>query len=122
MSARKRSRSRPTDRSSLRSAENSIEKRKNDAAEAPPPPRGAVDRRSWLMWLALLAVTLIAYRPAWYGGLLWDDEHHLTRASLRSLGGLRRIWFDLGATQQYYPVSHSAFWLQAHLWGDGTLG
>jgi tetratricopeptide (TPR) repeat protein len=35
---------------------------------------------------------------------------------------LWRIWFDLGATQQYYPVLHSAFWFEHQLWGDGTLG
>jgi tetratricopeptide (TPR) repeat protein len=36
--------------------------------------------------------------------------------------GLRRIWFEVGATQQYYPVAHSAFWLFHRLWGDHTLG
>lgn len=71
---------------------------------------------------ALLLATLIAYLPAWHGGPLWDDEAHLTREALRSWDGLRRIWFDLGATQQYYPVVHSAFWLQHRLWGDATLG
>jgi tetratricopeptide (TPR) repeat protein len=41
---------------------------------------------------------------------------------LRSLSGLWRIWFDVGATQQYYPAAHSAFWVFSHLWGDDTLG
>ena len=27
-----------------------------------------------------------------------------------------------GATQQYYPLLHSAFWLEHKLWGDATLG
>ena len=36
---------------------------------------------------------------------------------LRSLGGLWRIWSELGATQQYYPLLHSAFWLEHRLWG-----
>ena len=36
--------------------------------------------------------------------------------------GLGRIWFDLGATQQYYPVLHSAFWLEHRLWGDAAGG
>jgi len=40
---------------------------------------------------------------------------------LRSLHGLWRIWFDLGATQQYYPLLHSAFWLEHRIWGDATL-
>src|SRR6185369_12767953 len=32
-----------------------------------------------------------------------------------------RIWFDLGATQQYYPVTHSAFWIEHRVWGDAML-
>jgi tetratricopeptide (TPR) repeat protein len=35
---------------------------------------------------------------------------------------LGRIWFQIGATQQYYPVLHSAFWLEHRLWGDAVLG
>lgn len=78
-------------------------------------------RDGWL-FLLLLGATLIAYYPAWRGGLLWDDNHHLTRAALRSLNGLWQIWFNVGATQQYYPITHSAFWLQQKFWGDATLG
>ena len=74
------------------------------------------------MFLAILCVTLIAYLPALRGGLLWDDNMHVTRLELRTLHGLWRIWFDLGATQQYYPLLHSAFWLEHRLWGDAVLG
>src|SRR6187401_1993004 len=28
----------------------------------------------------------------------------------------------LGATQQYYPLLHSAFWFEHRLWGDSTVG
>ena len=66
--------------------------------------------------------TLLAYLPALRGGLLWDDNMHVTRADLQSLHGLWRIWFELGATQQYYPLLHSAFWLEHHLWGDAVMG
>ena len=45
----------------------------------------------------------------------------MTKPELQSSGGLGRIWFELGATQQYYPVLHSAFWLEHRLWGDATL-
>jgi len=79
-------------------------------------------RRDWLSLAALLAVVLLAYRPAWNGGFVWDDAAHLTRADLRSWRGLWRIWFEPGATQQYYPLVHSAFWLQHRLWGDATTG
>src|SRR5262249_15140326 len=40
---------------------------------------------------------------------------------LRSLGGLARIWLDVGATQQYYPLLHSAFWLEHLLWGNAVV-
>ncbi|HEY6356880.1 MAG TPA: hypothetical protein VIX35_01465, partial [Vicinamibacterales bacterium] len=73
-------------------------------------------------FLVLLVSTLAAYFPAWHGGPLWDDENHLTRPELRSLHGLWRIWFDVGATKQYYPVAHSAFWAMQRLWGTDPLG
>jgi protein O-mannosyl-transferase len=72
---------------------------------------------------ALLAlVGFLVYLPAWHGGFIWDDDGHVTRLDLRSLHGLWRIWFEVGATQQYYPVLHSAFWIEHRLWGDATLG
>ena len=70
----------------------------------------------------LICATLIAYWPALRGDLLWDDNMHVTRVDLQSLHGLWRIWFDLGATQQYYPLLHSAFWLEHRFWGDAVLG
>ncbi len=79
-------------------------------------------RPEWLLWPLLAACTLIAYLPALQGALLWDDNMHVTRPELRSLHGLWRIWFDLPATQQYYPLLHSAFWLEHRMWGDAVLG
>ena len=76
---------------------------------------------AWLL-AALLLVTLAAYYPAWHGGPLWDDDAHLTSPELQSAEGLRRIWLDVGATQQYYPVAHSAFWVMNRFWGHETLG
>jgi hypothetical protein len=35
---------------------------------------------------------------------------------------LWRIWFEVGATQQYYPLLHSAFWLEHRLFGGSALG
>ena len=36
--------------------------------------------------------------------------------------GLAQIWTQLGATQQYYPIMHSVFWIEYHLWGNSNLG
>jgi hypothetical protein len=71
--------------------------------------------------LLLVAVTFLAYAPAWFGEPIWDDDAHITRPELRSLAGLARIWIQPGATQQYYPLAFSAFWVQYKLWGDSTL-
>jgi len=70
----------------------------------------------------VFGLVLSCYWPALSGGLLWDDDFHITRPELRSLAGLARIWTDLHATKQYYPVLHSAFWIEHRLWGDATLG
>jgi Tfp pilus assembly protein PilF len=70
----------------------------------------------------LFTATFIAYWPALRGGILWDDDAHITRPGLQSIGGLARIWFQLRATPQYYPVVHTAFWLEHHLWGNSTTG
>jgi tetratricopeptide (TPR) repeat protein len=74
------------------------------------------------IWTSILCATLIAYWPALRGGLVWDDASHVTNPALESLHGLWRIWFDLGATQQYYPLLHSAFWIEHRIWGDAVLG
>ena len=71
---------------------------------------------------ALVVAVLLAYQPAWHGGELWDDDGHITKPELVSADGLHRIWFEIGATQQYYPVVHSTFWLFHQLWGRDTLG
>lgn len=74
------------------------------------------------MGALLLLLTFLAYQSAWFGQPVWDDDAHLTPPDLRSLAGLGRIWVEPGATQQYYPLTFSAFWLQCQLWGDRTLG
>jgi len=74
------------------------------------------------MGLVLICAVLIVYSPAINGGMLWDDNAHVTRPELQSWHGLWRIWFDVGATQQYYPLLHSAFWVEHQLWGDDVTG
>jgi tetratricopeptide (TPR) repeat protein len=97
------------------------------APEAPSPAAESspADLLHWparWVYALLVALVFVVYLPALQGGLLWDDAGHVTRPDLRSLGGLGRIWFEIGATQQYYPVLHSAFWFEHLLWGDATLG
>jgi tetratricopeptide (TPR) repeat protein len=71
-----------------------------------------------LLYLGLIAV----YWPALQGQLLWNDADYVTKAGLQSFHGLCRIWFEPGATEQYYPLLHSVFWLEHRLWGETALG
>lgn len=90
-----------------------------------PPAETRVFRRPaslLLTFLALLAAVVAVYLPALNGGLLWDDDVHVTPPELRSVEGLSRIVLEPGTTQQYYPLTYSAFWLQHRLWGDSPLG
>jgi protein O-mannosyl-transferase len=84
--------------------------------------RSVESRRALAFFVLIFAITVSAYLPAMRGGFVWDDNAHVTKPALRSLHGLSRIWFELGATQQYYPLLHTAFWLEHKAWGDNTLG
>jgi Flp pilus assembly protein TadD len=70
----------------------------------------------------ILFATFAAYAPTFRAGFIWNDDDYVTSAALRSWTGLGKIWFKLGATEQYYPVLHSAFWLEHRFWGDAPLG
>lgn len=70
----------------------------------------------------IFGVTLLAYLPALQDDFIWNDSDYVTAPALRSVDGLHRIWTVPGATQQYYPLLHSAFWVQHRLWGDHPRG
>ena len=92
------------------------------AASSSTASSSAATLREIAAYALLFCATLAAYAPALNGGLLWDDDGHVTKPALQSLHGLWRIWFEFGATQQYYPLLHSAFWVEHRLWGDAVLG
>ena len=64
----------------------------------------------------LVALTVLAYLPALYNGFIWDDDAWLMHnRTLEGVAGLYRLWFDLLALQQYYPITGTAFWIQYQL-------
>lgn len=76
----------------------------------------------WQGGLIILLV-ILAYLPALRDGFIWDDDSYVTENStLHDLNGLRRIWFEVGAVPQYYPMVHTAFWVEYHLWGLNPIG
>jgi len=81
-----------------------------------------IQKRNWLFGLILVAVTLLSYAPAWHGKPVWDDDKHITRPEMLTVGGLASIWFQPRTTQQYHPLVDSFFWAAGKLWGNDTLG
>ena len=65
----------------------------------------------------LVAATLGAYGSAIRGGFIWDDAAHVQEnRNLQDLGGLWRTWTDPSSLPQYYPLVHTTFWIEHHLW------
>jgi tetratricopeptide (TPR) repeat protein len=76
----------------------------------------------WL-WLALTVLALLAYLPALSGSFIWDDDSYIVQnQTLRSLRGLMQIWFEPTSIPQYYPLVHTTFWSEYHLWGLHPTG
>ena len=73
--------------------------------------------------IGIVICVVAAYWPALHAGFVWDDDMYVTEnATLRSLDGLRRLWLERGAVPQYYPLTHTTFWLEYHLWGLAPAG
>ncbi|HEX3355828.1 MAG TPA: tetratricopeptide repeat protein [Tepidisphaeraceae bacterium] len=80
-------------------------------------------RLHWVGAVAMSASIFICYWPAVHGHFIWDDESHVTENhALHSLNGLARIWFIPGTTPQYYPLTHTSFWIEYHLWELNPTG
>jgi hypothetical protein len=89
-----------------------------------PAPAGLSKRGlNVLGAFTIFIATFISYWPALRGDFIWDDDRHVSEnQTLRSLDGLRRIWLRWGATPQYYPMTHTSFWVEYRLWGLHTTG
>src|SRR5207248_11026160 len=87
--------------------------------ERPSVTRG----RTWLFVLMLAAVTVLAYRPAWNGGFIWDDDDYVTNNELLTApDGLRRIWFSFDSPSQYFPLVYTTFCVEYALCGLNPTG
>jgi protein O-mannosyl-transferase len=80
-------------------------------------------QRAFIFALVLTAVTVFAYRPAWNGGFLWDDDVYITNNELLTApDGLRRIWFSLDSPSQYFPLVYTTFRFERAVWGLNPTG
>jgi tetratricopeptide (TPR) repeat protein len=73
--------------------------------------------------IALVAAIGLAYALALRGQFVWDDRVNIVaNPRLHDLAGLAQIWTDRHASQQYYPLTYSSFWLNYQLGGLDPLG
>lgn len=95
--------------------------RASPASQPQPQARGRSS--SWFGALALIALTCLAYLPAFRAGFIWDDpDHVLNNYTLRSLGGLAEIWLHPYSLPQWYPLTHTSFWIEYLWWGPNPTG
>src|SRR5437764_7432159 len=79
--------------------------------------------RAFVFSVLLAVVTIVAYRPAWNGGFLWDDDDYVTNNDLLTApDGLHRIWFSLDSPSQYFPLVYTSFRIERALWGLNPSG
>jgi protein O-mannosyl-transferase len=73
--------------------------------------------------LAMVAAVVAAYLPALEAGFVWNDDTYLTEnRTLDTLDGLRFIWTEPKANEQYYPMVFTSFWIEKHLWSLHPFG
>src|SRR5688572_10527758 len=89
--------------------------REKPAAPATPSADAGALMRSFLMGVAIIALTFLAYYPALTNGFIWDDDDLLTENPL-IFGPLRDIWFSTKFFD-YYPLTLTSLWVEFRLWG-----
>ena len=81
------------------------------------PARRTTSQSTWLRVGALIALTIIAYLPAFGADFIWDDpDYVINNPNLRTAGGLAKIWLAPRSLPQYYPLVHTTFWIEYQLW------
>lgn len=79
--------------------------------------------RAWLFAIILVSATIFAYKPAWNGDFIWDDDLYITKNHLLvAPDGLKRIWFSLDSPSQYFPLTYTTFRIEHALWGPNPTG
>jgi tetratricopeptide (TPR) repeat protein len=113
----------PGEESSM-SRKKSIRQEARRQAQMQAPALWRTSLRTMVIPAAVIVVAVVlAYIPALQGDFIWDDPKYVSENPiLRDPGGLSRIWTELGATVQYYPLVFTTFWFEYRLWGLDTFG
>jgi len=79
--------------------------------------------RKLLLGFALVAAVVAAYLPALEAGFVWNDDTYLTEnPALDSLEGLKLVWTEPRASEQYYPMVFTTYWIEKRLWSLHPFG
>lgn len=96
-----------------------------DSIQVTLPGRASSAER-WLWRGLILVLCLLAYVPSFSPEFLWDDERHAASRMLADKDALERIWTKwglvAGGTPQYYPLTHTTFWLEYQVFGRNAIG
>ncbi len=98
--------------------------------ELPSPISDQTDFRCGItrgaLWLGILTIaigTLLIYLPAIRAGFIWDDpDYVINNSTLRSIDGLIEMWTQPRSLPQWYPLVHTTYWIEYHLWGLWPTG
>lgn len=86
-------------------------------------PDASSSPKDFILWAGVIVLALLTvYAPALRGRFLWDDDRHVElNRNLRDGDGLINIWTKIGpragGTIQYYPLTHTTFWIEYQLSG-----
>ena len=86
--------------------------------------RHAAEGRILIVGAVLIfLLTITAYLPVFSGKFVWDDDSWTTGIPglLNGFSGLRLMWCEPTALQQYYPLAGTSFWIDYQLWGFRPL-
>ena len=78
-------------------------------------------KRDWFFCLILAVVTILAYQPAWHGGLLWDDDA-CTRSGVALPGWSEANLVRPKGNPAILSSSLYVLLVAAKVWGDSTTG
>jgi Tfp pilus assembly protein PilF len=71
----------------------------------------------------LIGLTILVYLPSLRCGYIWDDDAYVIgNRTVQSDNALRHIWTKPRSLPQYYPLVHTSYWIEYHLWGLHPLG
>ncbi len=78
--------------------------------------------KNYLFAIALSAAVFLAYKPAWSGEFIFDDDLHLLNNPVLKTGGLVRAWSPSTSHINYWPLTFTVYRLEFDAWGLNPLG